>query len=155
MCTGIALACSELPLGLIERHGLGRRVHGRNGEREVRFLYRDAERLLPVWHEGQLLLARWGCRRGESRALPCTGWAWLATVEAGGWAGFGAESVVIPATLGLENGVWFAVRQGVRGLLVHDEGGVPVAYMLCEPASHYYRVMTRSERMPVLVGEHI
>jgi hypothetical protein len=30
-----------------------------------------------------------------------------------------------------------------------------VAYMLCEPASHYYQVMTRSPRMPVLIDERI
>jgi hypothetical protein len=36
---------------------------------------------------------------------------------------------------------------------VQDEAGLDVVYMLCEPASHYFRVMTRSERMPVLVGE--
>jgi hypothetical protein len=62
--------------------------------------------LLPVWHEGRLLLVRWGNRR-ESRRLPCTGWTWLSTVEAGRWTGYGAELVDVPATLGLENGVWF------------------------------------------------
>ncbi len=61
----------------------------------------------------------------------------------------------IPATLGFERGVWFRVRQGIRGLLVPDEQGVAVAYMVCEPASHYYRVMTRSDRMPVLIEERI
>jgi hypothetical protein len=66
-----------------------------------------------------------------------------------------AEPVVIPATMGLEKGVWFRVREGIRGLLVRDERGAEAAYMLCEPASHYFRVMTRSERMPVLIGERI
>jgi hypothetical protein len=40
---------------------------------------------------------------------------------------------------------------GIRGLLVPDERGLAVAYMVCEPASHYYRVMTGSDRMPVLI----
>jgi hypothetical protein len=39
----------------------------------VQFLFRDHTPLLPVWHEGRLLLVRWGNRRGESRRLPCTG----------------------------------------------------------------------------------
>jgi hypothetical protein len=155
MCTGIALACSEMPLELIARHGLERRVHDRGGEREIRFLYREAERCLPVWHEGQLLLARWGCRRGDSRALPCTGWTWRTTVEDGGWRNISAAPVTIPATMGLENGIWYRVRQGMRGLLVWDEQGLPAVYMICEPASHYYQVMTRSRRMPVLIGERI
>jgi hypothetical protein len=42
---------------------------------------------------------------------------------------------------------------GIRGFLVQDEAGLDVVYMLCEPASHYFRVMTRSDRMPVLIGE--
>jgi hypothetical protein len=28
-------------------------------------------------------------------------------------------------------------------------------YVICEPASHYYAIMTRSAWMPVLVGERI
>ena len=61
--------------------------------------------------------------------------------------------VEIPATFGLERGRWFRVTQGIRGLLVPDERGNNVVYMICEPASHYYQVMTRSDRMPVLIKE--
>jgi hypothetical protein len=155
MSTGIALAYSELPLELIEQHGLARRVHDRGGEPEVRFLWRHQERVLPVWHEGRLQIVRWGCRRGESKVLPCTGWTWLESVEEGRWGDWEAVPVDIPATLGLEKGVWYRVREGLRGVLVHDEQGRPAVYMICEPASHYYQVMTRSERMPVLIGERI
>ncbi len=155
MCVGIALLSSELPLELMERHRLEQRLHERGGEREVRFLYRQAERRLPVWHEGLLKIVRWGSRRTESRRLPPTGWTWQATVEAGGWAPFAAEPVDIPANFALENGVWYRVRQGIRGLLVQDEHGLPAVYMLCEPATRYYRIMTRSERMPTLIAEII
>jgi hypothetical protein len=120
MCTGIAIWCDELPSGFVERHGLGRRVHDLRGRHEIRFLFRDAERVLPVWSEGRMILARWGCRRGDSRALRCTGWTWRATVEGGGWNDVGAVEVVIPATAGLEGGIWFRIRQGVRGVLVRD-----------------------------------
>jgi hypothetical protein len=51
--------------------------------------------------------------------------------------------------------VWYRVRQGIRGLLTRDEQAQPVCYMICEPASHYYHVMTRSDRMPVLIAERI
>src|SRR5262249_52749988 len=143
MCVGIALALSELPLDFLDRHGLWRRVHDRGGEREVQFLLRDREPVLPAWHEGRLVLARWGNRRGESRRLPCTGWTWRETVASGYWAAAGAAAVDVPATMGLEGGVWFRVRQGVRGLLVADERGREVVYLVCQPASHYYQVMTR------------
>jgi hypothetical protein len=108
-----------------------------------------------VWHAGRLQLVRWGCRREESRRLPCTGWTWLATVAAGGWLPWEPVPVDIPATMGLDNGIWYRIRQGIRGLLVHDEQGTPTVYLICEPSSHYYRVMTRSQRMPVLIGERI
>jgi hypothetical protein len=92
---------------------------------------------------------------GESRALPLSGWTWKSTVETGGWAHFNAAPAVIPATLGLDGGIWYRVRQGVRALAVYDECGRLCAYPVVEPSSHYYRVMTRSPWMPCLVGERI
>lgn len=72
------------------------------------------------------------------------------------WARSEAVPVDIPASFGLERrGVWYAIEVGIRGLLVPDEYGRAVAYMICEPASHYYRVMTGSERMPVFIGQRI
>ena len=155
MCIGIALAWSELPTELIGRHGLASRTHDRGGEKEVRFLFRDRVPRLPIWRDGQLQIVRWGNGRGQSRILPHTGWTWLSTIEEGGWQGMEAVPVDIPATLGLDGGVWYRVRQGMRGLLVPDEHGLAVCYMICEPPSHYYHVMTRSDRMPVLIAERI
>lgn len=37
MCIAIALAIGELPVELVDAHGLSARVHDRGGEREVRF----------------------------------------------------------------------------------------------------------------------
>jgi hypothetical protein len=155
VCTGIALAWSELPRDLVGRHGLWRRAHERGGEREVRFLFRDRVPRLPIWRDGRLQIVRWGNGRGQSRYLPRTGWTWLSTVQGGGWRHTEAIPVDIPATLGMDHGVWYRIRQGIRGLLVPDERGSAVCYMICEPASHYYQVMTRSDRMPVLIEERI
>jgi hypothetical protein len=155
MLTGIALPFGDVPLPLQERHGLGRRVHDRGGEKELRFLFRSRTPCLPVWHEGRLLVVRWGCGRGESRRLPVGGWTKLTTVEAGYWSGCGGEPVDVPASLALDNGVWYAVRQGLRAVLVRDEQEEPRVYVIVEPASHYYQVMTRSGWMPVLIGERI
>jgi hypothetical protein len=153
--TGIALAASELPVELIVRHGLKHRIHDRGGEPEVRFLYRDRHPRLPIWRAGQLQIVRWGNGSGLSRLLPRTGWTWRATIDDGYWHGLNPMAVDIPAMLGLDNGVWFRIRQGIRGLLVPDDHGVAVVYMICEPASHYYQVMTRSNRMPLLIEEKI
>jgi hypothetical protein len=51
--------------------------------------------------------------------------------------------------------VWFKVKQGLRGLVVRTQAGEPVVFLICEPATRYYWVMTRAECMPVLIGEVI
>ncbi len=43
----------------------------------------------------------------------------------------------------------------MRGLLVHDRKGTPVVFLICQPATRYYQVTTRSDWMPALVGEVI
>jgi hypothetical protein len=155
MCTAIALAYSELPLALIEGHDLQSRVHDRGGEREVRFYWRAAPTVLPVWWDGQLRVVRWGNRDRAERKLPPTGWTWRESIEEGKWSALAPEPVVIPATFGLMNGVWFKVKQGIKGLLVRDREGAPVVFAVCEPATRYYQVMTRADWMPALIGEVI
>ena len=115
MCTGIALARSELPTELIGRHGLERRVHDRGGEREIRFLFRDRRPRLPIWRDGRLLVVRWGNGRGESRFLPRTGWTWLSTIQEGYWRNLDPIPVDIPATIGLERGSGSASARGSAG----------------------------------------
>lgn len=61
----------------------------------------------------------------------------------------------ISALFGLEQGVWFHIKEGMEAILVNDEKGKPHVYMLSQPASHYYQVMTRHERMPVFLGEQM
>jgi hypothetical protein len=53
--------------------------------------------------------------------------------------------VDIPAALGLQGGIWFRIRQGIRGLRVLDDDGLPVVYMICEPSTHYFQIMVRHE----------
>ena len=156
MCAGISLSWRELPESLIERYGLHDRVVIRNNcpDREIRFLYRDPRPLIPAWHGEQLGVFPWGNRDRRSK-LPRTGWVRLESLEAGHWSHRQPEAVEIPATLGLEKGVWFKIREGIRGILVRDECERPHVYMLTETASHYYSVMTRAKRMPVFVGERI
>jgi hypothetical protein len=71
----------------------------------------------------------------------------------GRWTGLAPGDV--PATRLLDRGIWYRVRGGVRGVLLLDGQGRERAYAVCEPASHYYRVMTRSDGMPLLIGERV
>jgi hypothetical protein len=156
MCLGVSLRDCDIPSVLVARHGLARRAAKRADRIEFQFLYSDRRPRLPVIRHGRLQVVRWGNGRGQSRFLPRTGWTWLETVEAGGWRNLPCEPVEIPASYALERrGVWYLVERGVRGLLVPDERGAAVAYVVCEPSSHYYRIMTGSDRMPVLIEQRI
>ncbi|MCY2934923.1 MAG: hypothetical protein WCJ40_06230 [Planctomycetota bacterium] len=155
MSIGIAMAMGDLPVSMRDLPEIRRRIYERGGEPEVRFMYDDRQPVLPVWKDGGLELVWWGNGRGRSRCLPRTGWTWKATIEQGGWGGSAPGLVRIVATLGLEKGIWYRVRQGMHGLLVVDEQAREAVYMICEPATHYYQVMTRSSRMPALLEEQI
>jgi hypothetical protein len=150
----VALVEHELPLLIAQREDLARRVHARRGEREFRFYYRDPEALLPVWVGGKIELVKWG-NRDRKVNLPMTPWTWKETVEEGKWSPLAPEPVEILGTYGLEGGVWFRVRRGFRGLLVRAPDGDPHVYVVCEPPTRYYRVMTRGVIMPVLIDEVI
>jgi hypothetical protein len=156
MCSGIAISGPDLPVSLIEQHALQNRevVRQEGAEREFRFLYRDPYPLLPAWRGEQLCIFTWGNRSRRSR-LPRTGCVRLEDLEAGYWNPLHPEEVDIPASFGLDKGVWFQVREGIRGVLVLDEQDHPNVYMVTEPASHYYQVMTRHDRMPVFIGSRI
>lgn len=155
MCVAISLAWSTLPTELIGQHDLTHRVHDRGGESEIQFHYRYRKPCLPVWHDGQLEIVRWGNGRKQSRRLPPSGWTWQKSLDDGLWRNVETSFVDIPASFGFEGGRWFAISQGIRGLLVFDEHGDPTVYMICEPSSDYYRTMTHNDRMPILIGERI
>ena len=144
---------AELPLPLWD--GLADRTYRRDGagEPEVRFHWQARPTLLPVWLDGRVQVVQWGSRdrRGP---LPPTGWTWRESVERGKWRHTGAEVVTVPACYCLVGGVWYRVREGVRAVCVRTPGG-PAAFVVVEPSTRYFGVMTRSAWMPSLVGETI
>jgi hypothetical protein len=103
--------------------------------------------VLPVWFNERLCVLPGGNRSGASRRLPKGPAVRLSELE--------SERVVIPASLGLDRGIWFGITEGIHAVVVRDEQGRPKVYPIVEPATHYYEVMTRSEWMPSLVGELI
>ncbi|MBN1395066.1 MAG: hypothetical protein JW959_08590 [Pirellulales bacterium] len=154
MCFGIAIPVSDLPEELVEQRSDRVAARGPGELRELRFTFRDPRPELPLWHGNRLVIYPWGNRDGRVR-LPRTGWCRRESLEAGLWSHLRPEAVDIPAAFGLEKGVWFLIEEGIRGILVRDERGGPHAYMLTQPASHYYRIMTRHPRMPVFLGWQI
>ena len=155
MCFGIALPIDAFPEELVEQHRHRIAIREPEASRELRFTFRDPRAELPVWHDNRLEILAWGNRDDRTSRLPRTGWCRQESLEAGRWSRLRPELVEIPATLGLEKGVWFLIAEGIRGILVHDEHARPHIYMLTQPASHYYQIMTRHNRMPVLLGEQM
>lgn len=155
MCQGVSILLSRVTEQAIEQYGLGSRIICRGGEyKEVHFMHDDRKRVLPVFHGGQIIVCEWGNRNGASK-LQRTGWCSQESLEAGKWRWLEPERIEIPADYGYDKGVWYQVTQGIRGVLVHDEQDRPHAYVLTVPASHYYKIMTRSARMPVLIEQDI
>ena len=155
MCTGISILRMQVPVELFAQYDLSHRVVSRGGDQhELHFLYSDPTPVLPVLHDGRLTICEWGNRSKQSK-LPHTGWCSEESLHAGKWRWLEPKPVDIPANFGLEKGVWFQIVQGVRGVVVKDEHGRPHVYMRTKPASHYYSIMTRCNRMPVLIDQDI
>lgn len=158
MCKGISILKARLRQELFEEYELARRIstRGSDTQEELHFMYTDPIVQLPVIHDGQLVIYEWGNRGGAKVSkLPATGWCRLESIEAGKWRWLKPEKVIIPADFGLEKSVWFQIHEGLEGVVVRDEQQKPHIYMLTQPASHYYEVMTRHERMPILVNQEI
>ncbi len=156
MCAGLAVERRNIPDHLVEKFHLEDRIvtHG-DGRQEVHFLFRAKIPLLPYWNGNQLAIALWGNRDDKASKLPKTGWSRVESIEQGKWQHMRPEEVEIPCSYGLEKGVWFQISEGMKGILVKDEKDRPHVYMLTQPASHYYEVMTRHDRMPVFIGRGI
>jgi len=141
---------------LFEQHELAQRIVDRGGgQQELHFMFTDKTVELPVIRDGQLEILEWGNRGNKESRLPRTGWCRTESLEAGKWRWLQPEPVEIPADFGLEKGVWFAIVEGIRGVVVADENERPHVYMLTKPASHYFETMTKHDRMPSLIDQDI
>ncbi|MEK7218361.1 MAG: hypothetical protein AAB728_02755, partial [Patescibacteria group bacterium] len=150
MCGGITVHWRSIPQELAQQYGL-LPVSVGSEERVLRFHFRDPVPRLPALFRGKLGLYAWGNRDNKESRLPKTGWAKAESVDAGKWNWLHPEPVEIPASRGVEKGVWFPIAEGIRGILVKDEKDLPHVYMLTQAASPKYAAKTKHERMPVFL----
>ncbi len=153
---GISLSWRLLPIMLVERHGLQDKAvsRGNGADIEYRFLACERRPVLPVWYGGELQIVPWATHQRTS-PLPRRRTITLESLEAGELQNLQPESVEIPATFGLDHGIWYRITQAVQGVLVRASDGSPVVYVVTREATHYYQVMTRNNREPILIGETI
>jgi hypothetical protein len=154
MCTAIALAVSDLPVELAQRHRLAARLHVREGHEEFQFHWWQTPTYLPVRWEGRLEILPWGGKLRHG-LLPYGGWIAKERIASGLFDNAHPQEVMIPANLGYQKGTWFLIVEGIQGVVIETRQG-PVVYMLTEPASNYYRNMTeQSPTMPVFINQVI
>ena len=153
MCTSLAMPLCDVPADLAERH------HGmvflREGMPEMQFHLWFRPALLPVRWEGRLRFLPWGSkRRGD--AIPYGPWIPEDLIESGSFAHVQVERAIVPVSLGCDRGTWFLIEDGIWAAVLPDAAGGPVAYMLTQPSTPYYRNMTgHRERMPCLIRQTI
>jgi len=145
---GISVLRRDLSEELIVRYRLARRVRRRSrdcGDEELHFLADERRAVLPVWHSGQLVVYPWGAHHGP---LPREPWCMEEDLKL--WQALRPEKVRIVASFCVTKGVWYPVVEGIEGILARGN-----VYMLAKPSTHYFRTMTRSQRMPVLISQQI
>jgi len=157
MCIGIAIDAELLSEVFIARFGLRERLRGDlfDSPLELRWQYRDRVPQLPVVRpdESEWDLLAWGNRDDRASRLPQTGWAREESLGAGKWKHLRPKEVCIPASRGLEKGVWFPIAGGLRGIEVLDERQRPHVYMLTRASTTEYHELTRHDRMPLIVEQ--
>ncbi len=153
---GIALIKRSVPDLLIHRYSLFDRIVKRSecNEDEIHFMNRSCTRLLPAWINGELRIIEWGAK-GRTK-LPRSLFCNYEDLENGVWSVFEPESIEIPATYAVDNGIWYLVpNAAIKGVLLHDENGLPHAYIITQQSTIYYKNMTRNPREPSFLGEQI
>jgi len=120
---------------------------------ELRMNVRSPQAVLPIQDNGVNHLICWG-NKTHSR-LPKTGFCKKESLESGRWRWLNPKPVKILAAFGQTNGVWYQVREGIHGILVYDDLGIPHCFMLTQPSTHYFKTMTGNERMPALINQII
>jgi len=159
MPNAITLSVRELPTRYYGHPAIESRLWRRSeiDEQEVLFSYRGKPHpaLLPVVYNEEFRIVRWGNGERHSRHLPVTGTVHVNDLLKPAWQRLQPVDVIIQAQALLDRKVWISIVDGIRGVCVFDEQGIATAYMVMEPSTDYYQIMTKSWVMPRLVGEII
>ena len=115
---------------------------------EVKVSFTDSLPYLPVFYQGRNQLVFWGNKK--TTKFPRTGFCRKESLLAGKWSFLRPKKVLVLASSALVNGVWFQVRKGIEAVLITDSNYKMYCYILTQDSTHYFKIMTGSDRMPVL-----
>lgn len=132
-------------------------IRGLKTVSELASIYKVHPTQITLWKkqllEGAATVSEWP--RSRSSPLPRCRVIGHENLHAGEWRELEPEQVEIPATFGFDRGIWYRITQGIQGVMVRDANGSPVVYVVTREATHYYEIMTRNKREPLLIGETI
>ncbi|MBD3330053.1 hypothetical protein GF354_00820 [Candidatus Peregrinibacteria bacterium] len=144
MCTSIRFSRYEFRDSELDSYGLSP-----SGD-QVRVSIYAAKPVLPIFYRGKNIFVEWGNKR--DMRLPRTGFCRMDSLKAGKWRWFEPEKVKVVASFAMVNGVWFQVREGISAILVSGFGKKK-CFILTEPSTRYFKIMTGSLRMPVMINQ--
>lgn len=107
---------------------------------------------LLIEHNGHYELVNWGNQNNPQ--LPRTGYCKEESILGGKWRYHRPRKVRIIASAGWTRGVWYQIRSGLEGILI-EKNGEKFCFLMTKPATHYFKIMTGAERMPVLIDQEI
>lgn len=110
---------------------------------------------LPICGANGNRFVKWGNKSCLGVRAPLGAFCKSESLKSGYLSQLRPKIVEVIANAAQENGIWFQIKQGIRAVLIKDSLGNEFVYILTLPSTHYYKTMTRAERMPVLVNQVI
>lgn len=125
-----------------------------NGD-DVIVSFFDKEAYLPIKILSENRFVLWGNKNNPRLRVPLGAFLAFENIKSGQISQLKPKIVDVIANAAQENGIWFQIKVGIKAILIKDIYGKEHAYILTMPATHYFKTMTRSEKMPVLIKQVI
>lgn len=90
----------------------------------------------------------------QNRDLPQSYFCRVESLEKGLWQHLNPKKAVLPASFFYSKGVGCHIKEGIRCITVFYNNLLH-CYILSQESSHYYKTMTKLNRMPILKNQTI
>lgn len=149
MCGGIAFKISKFSKKQLKQFFTDDQINEAEVLGNMQVYFWSPSAVLPVMNDGNPNLIEWG-NRDKNINFPKTGWAREESINDGKWNGLNPNYVTIPAVMGYENGVWFDIKKGIKGLIASRNNKKRV-YIITRKSSPDYLKLTTHDREPLFI----